>query len=289
MLNDWDYSDTLRRHTKIHLKPDESVAPRVARACDRCHAQKSKCDGASPCGICARKGLKCSFQRGDELKNNGRDQQSPLVDNHTISRRDDSEPARKRTRRHERAQDEPKDHNLVPQVAPLPLDTPCSILSTASEREIREVLQQREFKLREDAVKSVEQDYLSQPTSQLGDLFVPSAEDENLFPGDEDLIESWARTLDVEYYVCLYFMHFHPYWPFMMKSAFIPRKEPRMLVLATVMIGLWFTGEDRLRKLAWTIHGHLHVMLKRQMVGHKVSSPILYSANEIIEQMEYPS
>lgn len=257
----------------------------MAKACDRCHAQKSKCDGASPCGICSRKGLRCSFERGDELKNNGRTQQSPLIENHTISPRDDSEPARKRTRRHERVQidEASSDQQLVPQVPSLPIDTPCSVLSTASVHEIREVLQQREFKLREDAVKSAEQGHLSQPTSQLGDLFVPSTEDDNLFPGGKGLIESWARTLDVEHYVSLYFMHFHPYWPFMMKAAFIPRKEPRILVLATVMIGLWFTGEDRLRKLAWTIHDHLYVMLKRQMVGLKFSSPVLNSANDIIE------
>jgi hypothetical protein len=147
---------------------------------------------------------------------------------------------------------------------------------------MRAVLQQREFQLQEDAVKSAEQDRLSQPTSQLGDLFVPSAEDENLFPGDEGLIDPWARTLDVDHYVCLYFVHFHPFWPFILKSAFVPRKEPRILVLAIVVFGLWVTGEDHLRKLAWTIHSHLHVMLKRQMVGRKVSRSIPYANDESI-------
>jgi calcineurin-like phosphoesterase family protein len=37
-----------------------------------------------------------------------------------------------------------------------------------------------------------------------------------------------------------------------------------------MIFGLWITGEDRLRKVAWTIHGHLHVIIKRQMVSRKV-------------------
>lgn len=248
------------------------MAPRVTRACDRCHVQKSKCDGASPCGICARKGFRCSFKRGDELENNGRTQQSPPVENHAINRRDGSEPARKRTRRHERTQEDEAlfDNIHVPQVTPVHPDPSFSELSTVSAREIRAVLLQRESALQEDAVKSAEQDHLSEPTSQFGDLFVPSPEDESLFPGDEYLIPSFARTLDVDHYVCLYFVHFHPFWPFIMKSSFTPRKEPRILVLAIMMIGLWITGEDRLRKLAWTIHDHLHVMVKRQMVSLKV-------------------
>lgn len=257
------YSDTLRRHKKIHLKLDEVSAPRVSRACDRCHFQKSKCDGANPCGICARKGLECSFTRDGEPKNN----RMPPVENHySITLRDDgNQPARKRTRRYELVQE---DEELDPTSLARPGPS-CSFLSTAPEQEIRAELQKRESKLQEDAVKSAEQHphHLSNPTFRLGDLFVPSAEDENQLPGDEDVIDSFARAIDVDYYVCLYFVHFHPFWPFIMKTSFTPRTEPRILVLATVMIGLWVTGEDRLRKVAWTIHDHLHVMLKRQMVS----------------------
>lgn len=77
---------------------------------------------------------------------------------------------------------------------------------------------------------------------------------------------SGSGSIDTEYYVRLYFDHFHPQWPFLFRQSFRSKHEPPVLVLATVMIGLWITGEARLQKLAWEIHSRLRAMLEAQMV-----------------------
>jgi Fungal Zn(2)-Cys(6) binuclear cluster domain len=57
-------SDSLRRHTKLHLEPpSEDPVDRVARACDLCHVLKCKCDRNNPCTACARRGRQCTFDR----------------------------------------------------------------------------------------------------------------------------------------------------------------------------------------------------------------------------------
>ncbi|KAL2864395.1 Zn(II)2Cys6 transcription factor [Aspergillus lucknowensis] len=59
----FDRSDTLRRHAQLHRREHEESTPRAARACDRCHASKTRCDGQEPCRVCSRRGLRCTFNR----------------------------------------------------------------------------------------------------------------------------------------------------------------------------------------------------------------------------------
>ncbi|KAJ6115354.1 hypothetical protein N7486_001132 [Penicillium sp. IBT 16267x] len=53
-------SDTLRRHVRREHKMIEPLN-RAARACENCHASKSRCQGAVPCDECLRRKLECSF------------------------------------------------------------------------------------------------------------------------------------------------------------------------------------------------------------------------------------
>lgn len=59
----FDRSDTLRRHRQLHLRDGQERMPRAARACDCCHASKTRCDGKKPCNVCSRRGLRCTFSR----------------------------------------------------------------------------------------------------------------------------------------------------------------------------------------------------------------------------------
>ncbi|KAH8700609.1 hypothetical protein BGW36DRAFT_132549 [Talaromyces proteolyticus] len=248
----FDRSDTLRRHKKIHLKPDEPVA-RVARACDRCHAQKSKCDGHIPCGICARKGLKCSFEREIETGNTATYQKSHGY--HPYS--GGSDRARKQISFDYIDYIDQEANDSLEITAQTQQGISSSSLSGASAHDIRTALLQHETQLQDDAVRLAEQRNQIQPSSlQLRELF-------DFPPANEET--SFARSIDIKYYVDLYFDYFHPFWPFIMKNSFDPKSEPRVLVLATTMIGLWITGEARLRKLAWTIHSRLHAMLLTQV------------------------
>ncbi|KAJ5640139.1 uncharacterized protein N7484_008001 [Penicillium longicatenatum] len=53
-------SDTLRRHVRRYHKIIEPLN-RAARACENCHASKSRCQGSVPCDECLRRKLECSF------------------------------------------------------------------------------------------------------------------------------------------------------------------------------------------------------------------------------------
>jgi hypothetical protein len=59
----FDRSDTLRRHRQLHLRDGQESMPRAARACDRCHTSKTRCDGKEPCDACSQRGLRCTFSR----------------------------------------------------------------------------------------------------------------------------------------------------------------------------------------------------------------------------------
>ncbi|KAJ5833419.1 hypothetical protein N7474_001730 [Penicillium riverlandense] len=53
-------SDTLRRHVRQH---HSLIVPlkRAQRACESCHAGKSRCEGGVPCDRCLRRKIQCSF------------------------------------------------------------------------------------------------------------------------------------------------------------------------------------------------------------------------------------
>ncbi|RSM13267.1 hypothetical protein CDV31_005971 [Fusarium ambrosium] len=53
--------DLLRRHLTRHDMP-AAPDPRRGRACDACHANKTKCDGGIQCTLCAKRGISCTYK-----------------------------------------------------------------------------------------------------------------------------------------------------------------------------------------------------------------------------------
>ncbi|KAJ6137255.1 hypothetical protein N7471_003741 [Penicillium samsonianum] len=53
-------SDTLRRHVRQRHGIIEPLK-RAQRACESCHAGKSRCEGGMPCDECLRRNIRCSF------------------------------------------------------------------------------------------------------------------------------------------------------------------------------------------------------------------------------------
>ncbi|RSL68296.1 hypothetical protein CEP54_002859 [Fusarium duplospermum] len=54
-------NDLLRRHLTRHDMP-AAPDPRRGRACDACHANKTKCDGGIQCSLCAKRGISCTYK-----------------------------------------------------------------------------------------------------------------------------------------------------------------------------------------------------------------------------------
>ncbi|KAM5352754.1 hypothetical protein ACJ41O_005476 [Fusarium nematophilum] len=54
-------NDLLRRHLTRHDMP-AAPDPRRGRACDACHANKTKCDGGPTCSLCSKRGINCTYK-----------------------------------------------------------------------------------------------------------------------------------------------------------------------------------------------------------------------------------
>jgi hypothetical protein len=127
----------------------------------------------------------------------------------------------------------------------------------------------QEARIQDDAVRLADSkvhDFDLDERNDLTDVISISA--------DGSSMHSSPASDKIEYYVSLYFDHFHPHWPFIFKKAFPTRSEPTVLVLATAMIGMWITGEARLQRQAWMIHARLHIMLESQIVCSKEAQRI---------------
>ncbi|RDA92457.1 hypothetical protein CP533_6437 [Ophiocordyceps camponoti-saundersi (nom. inval.)] len=58
-------SDLLRRHAGIHGGAAAVPDSRRGKACDTCHANKTKCDGGLQCSLCSKRGVACTYGRRD--------------------------------------------------------------------------------------------------------------------------------------------------------------------------------------------------------------------------------
>ncbi|KAG5658103.1 hypothetical protein KAF25_007054 [Fusarium avenaceum] len=57
--------DLLRRHLARHDMPT-APDPRRGRACDTCHANKTKCDGGKKCTLCLKRGINCTYKHASK-------------------------------------------------------------------------------------------------------------------------------------------------------------------------------------------------------------------------------
>lgn len=71
-------SDLLRRHLARHDMPT-APDPRRGRACDACHANKTKCDGGTKCTLCIKRGISCTYKHASKA-GSSRSSRSPVED-----------------------------------------------------------------------------------------------------------------------------------------------------------------------------------------------------------------
>ncbi|PHH70835.1 hypothetical protein CDD80_5702 [Ophiocordyceps camponoti-rufipedis] len=60
-------SDLLRRHASIHGGAAAMPDSRRGKACDTCHANKTRCDGGLQCSLCSKRGVACTYGRRDAV------------------------------------------------------------------------------------------------------------------------------------------------------------------------------------------------------------------------------
>ncbi|ESU17143.1 hypothetical protein FGSG_10429 [Fusarium graminearum PH-1] len=71
-------NDLLRRHLARHDMPT-APDPRRGRACDACHANKTKCDGGTKCTLCIKRGISCTYKHASKA-GSSRSSRSPVED-----------------------------------------------------------------------------------------------------------------------------------------------------------------------------------------------------------------
>ncbi|KAH7003130.1 hypothetical protein EDB82DRAFT_482650 [Fusarium venenatum] len=78
-------NDLLRRHLSRHDMPT-APDPRRGRACDACHANKTKCDGGTKCTLCIKRGISCTYKHASK-SGSSRSSRSPVEDANRASSR----------------------------------------------------------------------------------------------------------------------------------------------------------------------------------------------------------
>ncbi|KAL4913614.1 hypothetical protein BDW62DRAFT_220585 [Aspergillus aurantiobrunneus] len=229
----FDRTDSLRRHWQLHLREGDNT-PRTSKACDQCHASKTRCSGGEPCSVCSRRGALCTFNR---LSKRTVARDSPGVE----------------------GQAEPQSFNAVYQSStdssvrnpdPLHHSYPTAMQTSFSGSEIQDLLLQHENHLREKGL-----------------LASCRAE-----PANESQQRGSSPELDIDRYVDVYFSHFHYEWPVVHKRSFRLSKEPQILLLAVVMIGLWITGDCAAQFRAEAMHDKLLTLLENRMDDWKFNT-----------------
>ncbi|KAK8132330.1 hypothetical protein PG999_000503 [Apiospora kogelbergensis] len=56
-------NDLLRRHLQRHVETVANGKRGVARACEACHSNKTRCVGGTPCSLCVKRGITCCLAK----------------------------------------------------------------------------------------------------------------------------------------------------------------------------------------------------------------------------------
>ncbi|KAL4930417.1 uncharacterized protein BDV17DRAFT_289646 [Aspergillus undulatus] len=229
----FDRTDSLRRHRLLHARAGEEAPPRTSRACDQCHSSKTRCDGGTPCNVCSsRRGGACTFDRFS--KRAGGRGRSPKPSTRTGD-------IRRALETHRLNAEGISDGSS--EIAGSNRHDP-----NFQRTEMEDLMLQHERQLREQGL--------------LNSAGAPTT-GEAPAGGNADL--------DIDHYVEVYFSHFHYQWPMLHSRAFRLSKEPQILLLAVVMIGLWVTGESTAQARAETMHEKLITLLENRMENWNIN------------------
>ncbi|KIA75804.1 hypothetical protein HK57_00418 [Aspergillus ustus] len=224
----FERSDTLRRHQQLHLRQDNDATRRAAKACDRCHSSKTRCDGKQPCNVCCRRALRCTFNRQSKRASGAvTGDENPTEDPVNVL-------------------EIPESLNSMPFV-----DTDIGAAVSVPDRHtaIKSIILQHEQELRQNRI-----------------LVRPDASGTSGSP-QQSADDASQTPLDIDYHVEVYFSHFHHQWPFLHKPSFLRTKTsgPQVLLLTVVMIGLWVTGDVSSRARAEKMHDKLVALLENRV------------------------
>lgn len=78
------YSDLLRRHLTRHDMPT-APDPRRGRACDACHANKTKCDGGTRCTLCVKRGINCTYKHASKSSSGSKSPSEDTADPRAVA------------------------------------------------------------------------------------------------------------------------------------------------------------------------------------------------------------
>ncbi|KAG5759791.1 hypothetical protein H9Q69_005772 [Fusarium xylarioides] len=77
-------NDLLRRHLTRHDMPT-APDPRRGRACDACHANKTKCDGGTKCTLCVKRGINCTYKHASKSSSGSKSPSEDTADPRTVA------------------------------------------------------------------------------------------------------------------------------------------------------------------------------------------------------------
>ncbi|PNY25464.1 Uncharacterized protein TCAP_04596 [Tolypocladium capitatum] len=220
-------SDLLRRHAGIHGAAAAAVPDsRRGRACDTCHANKTKCDGGPQCSLCTKRGATCTYGRRDRNS-------SPAKQLSSAPRAGDSPAAH--------ATPSPfTEPDIVSSGAPVSLQAAELSRNASSEPEVF-------------ATKSALQSILGAVASSSGKAPNPATQ-------PSAVPKSWL-TACVESYLG----SFHDRWPILHGPSVDATTDSVALVASVVMINSWLHHDRSLREVIMEIHNHLVEQSFRQL------------------------
>ncbi|KAL3441766.1 hypothetical protein BJX65DRAFT_322048 [Aspergillus insuetus] len=227
----FERSDTLRRHQQLHLREEADSTPRAAKACDRCHANKTRCDGRQPCDVCSRRGLFCTFNRRSK-----RSAKEPVTTTDIAGSSS--------------SVSESQGSSYGDSLPFVDFDSPDALSLPDHSAIQQSIIRQHEEEIRQNRILG--------PAGSAAQTSV----NQNQYPAEKS-----SSDLDIDYNVEVYFAHFHAQWPFLHKPSFVRSKDcgPKVLLLTVVMIGLWVTGDLSSRERAETMHGKLVALLESRI------------------------
>ncbi|KAL3477078.1 hypothetical protein BJX99DRAFT_246402 [Aspergillus californicus] len=247
----FDRTDTLRRHQLLHRREGERSIPRTAKACDQCHLSKTRCDGGTPCNVCSRRSVECTFFRESKKApvrpgstGEGQDEETDqdLLSFNQIYERIEREALVGQI-------DSPELSNILsggqPDM-PVPEEQATPRLVEDRGQSIKHLLLKHEDDLRDQGL-------LNSPDATPKALPLKS-----------------PQPLDIEHYTEVYFENFHHHWPILHRPSFRRSQEPQILRLTVAMIGLWVTGEKASRVRAESMHEKLLQLLENRMADWKL-------------------
>lgn len=230
-------SDLLRRHAGIHGAAAAVPDSRRGRACDTCHANKTKCDGGPQCSLCMKRGVTCTYGRRDgsspatQLRGSPRSQGSPAE--LATGSAPVSPPF--------------TDPDLASSGAPVSL--PAAELSGSASSE-------HEGFTTKSALQSILRAVASRSGKAPDAATQPSA-----------VPKSWLVAC-----VESYFGNFHDRWPILHAPSLDETTDSVALIASVVMINSWLHYDRGLREVIMEIHNHLVEQSFRQLVSHGAST-----------------